>query len=167
MRPGAFAVVAATVGDCGAQDAPLSLFGTAIGSQFTPSRDYLFVQNTTNTIDYTLRKVTNPEYLIQGVSVSQRSNVVVGINGRTASGDETACRRMLAESVEQLKQRYPKLAERVDDVNGRTLHTLSIKRNGCFTIVEVVKPALVCRVRRAFFCDVNAVQCVRDRGFGH
>ena len=111
-------------------------------NRIAPSRDYLFVQNTTNTIDYTLREVTNPEYLIQGVSVSQRSNVVVGINGRTASGDETACRRMLAESVEQLKQRHPKLAERVDDLNGRTLHTLSIKRNGCFTIVEVVKPAL-------------------------
>ncbi len=130
-------VTALATGTTQAQEAPATLFGITIGSQFTPSRDYVFVQENTGTLYYSLRKVTNQDYLLQGVAVSAGSHVVVKVDGRTASGSEAACQRMLFETRTQLKARYPKLKERVDDVAGTAWHLLSFDRPGCFFNVTV------------------------------
>jgi hypothetical protein len=115
-----------------AQEPPVSLFGMAIGSQFTPSRDYIFVQEDTGSLYYSLKRPTNSEYLLQGVSVSVVSHVVVRIDGRTTAGSENSCQRMLFETTAQLKQRYPQLKERIDETNGTRWHLLSMDRPGCF-----------------------------------
>jgi hypothetical protein len=119
------------VGIADAQDAPVSLFGIAIGSPFKPSKDYIFVQEERDTLYYSRHKVSNPEYLLQGVAISKSSHVVVKVDGRTATGTASKCERMLAETVAQLNSRYPRLKERIGDVDGTSWHLLSMDRRGC------------------------------------
>ena len=116
-----------------AQEASVSLFGIAIGSELKTNKDYLFVQENTDTLYYSRRRTTNPEFLLQGVSITPRSHLVVKIDGRTATGPISVCQRMLSETRTQLKSRYPQLKERIDDVNGTDFHLLSMDRLGCFT----------------------------------
>jgi hypothetical protein len=125
-------VIVLAAGIAHAQEAAVTLFGIAIGSKFTPNHDYVFVQENTGTLYYTLRRVTNTEYLLQGVTVSAASHVVVKVDGRTASGPENVCHRMIFETRTQLKTRYPRLKERVDEVDGTAWHLLSMDRPGCF-----------------------------------
>jgi hypothetical protein len=125
-------LLATSAGVTHLQEAPATLFGISIGSKFTPGRDYVFVQENTGTLYYNLRNVSNAEYLLQGVSVSAVSHVVVKVDGRTATGPENVCHRMLFETRAQLKTRYPTLKERIDEVNGTAWHTLSMQRPGCF-----------------------------------
>jgi hypothetical protein len=119
------------VGSSKAQEGPVSLFGISIGSSFKSSKDYLFVQEDRDTLYYSRRTPTNSEYLLQGVAISKLSHAVIQLDGRTGIGSANVCHRMLSETTVQLTARYPKLKERIDDVDGTAWHLLSMDRTGC------------------------------------
>jgi hypothetical protein len=124
-------LLCALVGSSNVQEGPVSLFGISIGSSFKGNKDFLFVQEDRDTLDYIRRTPTNPEYLLQGIAISKLSHVVIGLDGRTATGPANVCQRMLSETRVQLTARYPRLKERVDEVDGTAWHLLSMDRPGC------------------------------------
>jgi hypothetical protein len=116
-----------------AQENYVSLFGVQIGSVLSVVKDFVFVEEDETRLRYIFRHTTNPEYLLQGLTISKRSHRVVSIDGRTATGQSNVCQRMLSETSTQLIGKYPTLGTRLDDVDGTAWHLLSMERPACFT----------------------------------
>ena len=147
-----------------AQEAPVSLFGIAIGSELKANKDYLFVQEGADTLYYSRRRTSNPEFLLQGVSITPSSHLVVKIDGRTATGPINVCQRMLNETRTQLKSRYPQLKERIDDVNGTDFHLLSMRtcRNEITWIEGRAPQEERSHVRCGHWHSSNGTQAIRQ-----
>lgn len=135
-------LTACIAGTVQAQDSSVSLFGIQIGTLFKVTPEYIFVQEDENGMRYLFRHTTNSDYLLQSAQISKRSHRVVSIDGRTATGPSNVCQRMLSETTSQLRDRFPKLKTRIDDVDGTAWHLLSMERKGCFTNVSVGGTAL-------------------------
>ena len=115
-----------------AAQAPLpSLFGFTIGQKLSDRSGLLSVAEDETYFNFTRRESQNKEYSHQSVGISKLTGTIVLIEGMTVHEDVGSCHRQEYEIITQLRERYPSLHDKIDEVNGTVHHLLSYERPNC------------------------------------
>jgi hypothetical protein len=108
-----------------------SLFGFSIGQRLLEKSGLRPINEEETYFIFARRDSKNKEYALQNIGVSKLTNTIVRVFGTAFHKDVGSCRRQEFEIITQLRERYPLLRDKVDEVNGTVHHLLSYERKGC------------------------------------